>query len=290
MSRPVLQRWLELLSRLPLGALYRLADFCALLLRIFPNQVARQARENIELCFADLDRTERRRLYRESVAHTCYAMTELAALWCWPVERILARITSIEVCDEFERSRQARIILAPHLGSWEALAVWLGKNSEAIMLYKRRKRKHRAVDEFVAAARSRSGGTLVPTKKQGLRKLLLGLRQGKSVMILPDQKPGGGKAFIASTFFGFSAPTITLVQDLCSRIDCDVFIASACRSKPPGEFRLQISALQHAHLAADETSSAQYMNDCIEELVRSQPEQYQWGYRRFDSSAYATAK
>lgn len=285
----MLQCWLELLSHLPLRAQYRLGDLGALMLRSFPNQVSRQARENIELCFADLDRGARERLYRESLSHTCYAMTELAALWCWPVDRILARITSIDVCDEFEHSRQARIILAPHLGSWEALAVWLGKNCEAIMLYKRRKRKHRAVDEFIAAARSRSGGTLVPTKKQGLRQLLVGLRQGKSVMILPDQKPGGGKARIASTFFGFSAPTTTLVQDLCSRVDCDVFLASASRSSPPGEFRLRITPLEHARLAADEASSAHYMNDSIEALVRTQPAQYQWGYRRFSAGTYAAS-
>lgn len=286
----MLQRWLELLSHLPLRAQYRLGDLSALLLRGFPNQVSRQARENIELCFADLDRSERQRLYRESISHTCYAMTELAALWCWPVERILARITSIEVCAEFERSRRARIILVPHLGSWETVGVWFGRHCAAIMLYKRRKRKNRAVDEYVAAARSRSGGILVPTRQRGLRKLLVGLRQGKSVIILPDQKPGGGKAFIASTFFGFSAPTTTLVQDLCSRVDCDVFIASAFRSTPPGEFSLRIAPLEHARLAADEASSAQYMNDCIESMVRARPEQYQWGYRRFHSDAYAASK
>jgi lauroyl/myristoyl acyltransferase len=78
------------------------------------------------------------------------------------------------------------------------------------------------------------------------------------------------------------------VQNLCCKIDCDVFIASACRSDPPGEFALRIRALEHARLAADETSSAQYLNDQIEALVRLQPAQYQWGYRRFQASAYAT--
>jgi len=80
------------------------------------------------------------------------------------------------------------------------------------------------------------------------------------------------------------------VQDLCSRVDCDVFLASAWRSSPPGEFDLRISPLEHARLAADEISSAQYMNDRIEDLVRSRPEQYQWGYRRFHKDAYAAAK
>lgn len=284
----MLQRWLELLSRFSLRNQYRLAELISLFLSNTSNQVSRQARANIRLCFADLEPSAQRVLYRDVMRHTCYAMTELAAVWCWPVERVLERITSADICDEFLRSSRARIILAPHLGSWETLALWLGHNSNAIMLYKRR--KNRELDSFIRQARARSGGSLVPTKKRGLRQLLIGLKDGKSLMILPDQKPGGKKAYIESRFFGFSAPTTTLVQNLCSKIDCDVFIANMCRSEPPGEFSLQIRPLEHARLAADDIASAQYMNDRIEALVRRQLAQYQWGYRRFDSRVYAAAK
>jgi len=279
-----------LLSRRSLRTQYRLGRLFGQVLRNTPNQISRQTRENIELCFADLGHDQRRRLFRESIDHTCYSMIELAAVWCWPVDRVLATITSLDICEEFSNSGRARIILAPHLGSWETLGVWLGRHCEAIMLYKQRKRKHQATDRFILEARSRSGGTLVPTKKRGLRQLLIGLKQGRSLMILPDQRPRGRKASIPSTFFGFGASTTTLVQALCCRVDCDVFIASACRSDPPGEFGLRIRSLEHARLAADQASSAQYMNDAIEALVRLQPCQYQWGYRRFTTSAYNTIR
>ena len=65
-----------------------------------------------------------------------------------------------------------------------------------------------------------------------------------------------------------------------------MFIACVWRSSPPGSFRLLVEPLEHARLAADDVSSAQYMNDEIERLVRQHLEQYQWGYRRFDSSVY----
>ncbi len=288
MGKPTLQRLLELLSRFSLHNQYRLGDLLSLVLRNTSNQVSRQARENIRLCFADTDPAGQQALYRDSMRHTCYAMTELATAWCWPPERVLETITSIDVCDEFDSSNRSRIILVPHLGSWETLAVWLGQHCNAIMLYKRR--KNRALDSFIRQARARSGGVLVPTKKRGLRQLLVGLKQGKSLMILPDQKPGGKKAYIESSFFGLGAPTTTLVQNLCSKLDCDVFIANMCRSEPPGEFSLQIRPLEHARLAADDVSSAQYMNDQIEALVRQHLVQYQWGYRRFDASAYASLK
>lgn len=267
---------------------YRVADWIAFILRNTSNQVSRQVRANIALCFADLDKDKQQNLYQESIRQTCYAMTELAAVWCWPVEKILARVTSIEVCEEFDRSTRGRIILAPHLGSWETLAIWLGNNCNAMFMYKRRKNK--AVDSFVKAARARSGGIPVPTKKHGLRKLLIGLKEGGSLMVLPDQQPARSKVKIEAKFFGVSAPTTTLVQNLSSKVDCDVFLARMKRSSPPGEFSLSIQPLEHERLAADEASSAQYMNDQIEQLARLSLEQYQWGYRRFSNNAYASVK
>lgn len=288
MAKPAIQRSLEMLSHLSMRSLYRLGDLLSLAMRTVPNRVSRQMRENINLCFAELDRSEQQRMYRETMRQTCYAMTELAALWCWPVERVLERITSMDICEDFNRSSRSRIILVPHLGSWETLAVWLGQHCDVIMLYKRH--KNQQADDFIRQARARSGGTLVPTRKQGLRQLLIGLHEGKNLMILPDQKPGRKKAFTDSSFFGFSAPTTTLVHKLCNRLDCDVFIANVCRSEPVGEFRLQIRPLEHARLALDDVSSAQYMNDEIEALVRQYLTQYQWGYRRFDSAAYSAIK
>jgi KDO2-lipid IV(A) lauroyltransferase len=288
LRKPAIQVWLELLSHTPLRFQYRIADLMAFFLCNTPNQMSRQARQNIDLCLAELDRSERRRIYRESIRQTCYSLTELAAVWCWPADRVLSRVTAVDICPEFEQSTRGKIILAPHLGSWEILALWLGKHCDAMFLYKRRKNK--MLDEFVKQARARSGGTPVSTKKHGLRQLLIGLKNGGNLMILPDQKPAKNKARIESLFFGASAPTTTLVQNLCNKLDCDVFIANVHRSASPGEFGLQIRSLDHRRLAEDETLSAQYMNEQIEQLVRQHLEQYQWAYRRFTNQAYAPAR
>ncbi len=288
MSKTNIQRCLELLSHFSLSTQYRVARAIAFVLRNTSNQLSRQTRANVDLCFAGHDEAERDWLYTESIRHTSYAMTELAAVWCWPPDKILAQITKSEICDEFEQSTRGRIILAPHLGSWETLALWLGRACNATMLYKRRKNKD--LDQFILQSRARSGGTPVPTKKHGLRKLLVKLKDGGSLMILPDQRPARSKVHIESTFYGISAPTTTVVHNLCAKVDCDVFIATVVRRAKLGEFALRIDPLDHAQLAGDEAASAQYMNDQIEERVRQHVEQYQWGYARFAVSAYASVK
>ncbi len=256
----------------------------AFILRNTSNQVSREVRANIQLGLPELEDSQQRQIFREAIRHTCYAMTELAAVWCWPPQRILDRVTSFDICPEFEQSQGSKIILAPHLGSWETLAIWLGHTCDPMFLYKRRKNK--AIDQFVKQARARTGGTPVPTKKHGLRQLLVGLKEGRDLMILPDQKPSANKARIDSQFFGVNAPTTTLVQNLCNKVHSDVFIAAVLRSSPVGEFRLIIRPLEHQRLALEETVSAQYMNDQIELLARQFIEQYQWGYRRFSNQAY----
>jgi len=279
---------LGLLAHFPLRLHYRIADAVAFTIRIIPNRFSRQMRQNIALCLPELNPSAQKQLYRQALRHTIYAFTELAAVWCWPAEKILSRITTVDICEEFQQTGRGKIILAPHLGSWELLGIWLGLHSDAIILYKRI--KDRALDEYIRQARGRTGGMPVSTKKGGLRKLLIGLRANGNLMILPDQKPGGGKARISSEFFGSSAATTTLVRNLCCKVDCDVFIATIYRSSPPGEFGLIIQSLERERLADDETTSARYMNEKIEQLVRQFPEQYQWSYRRFSNEAYGPTK
>ncbi len=245
-------------------------------------------RQHIKLCLPELDQSAQTKLYRQVMRHTVYTFTELGAVWCWPAEKILRHVTAVDICEEFHQAAGCKIILAPHLGSWETLGIWLGQNCDAIILYKRPRNK--ALDSFVRQVRGRTGGMPVPTKKRGLRKLLIGLRDGKNLMVLPDQKPGASKARIESEIFGVSAPTTTLVKNLCGKVDCEVFIATIYRSSPPGEFSLTIQPLDRERLANDAITSAQYMNDKIEQLIRQSPEQYQWGYRRFSNKASGPGK
>lgn len=288
MSKPLVQHCLELLSHASLRTLYRLGDILALLVGNTPNRLSRIARQNIALCFPELDASARRRLYRGVIRHTCYSAVEAAAVWCWPIDKIQKHITRVDICDSFDQSPRGRIILLPHLGSWETLAVWLGQRANVMYLYKQNKNKD--IDAFVKQARARTGGIPVSTRNHGLRQLLIGLKRGGSAVILPDQRPRQDKVQIASTFFGLSAPTTTLVQNLCSKLDCDVFIAVVYRSSPVGDFGLCLEALENTRLAAEGQESAQYMNTQIEQWVRRFPEQYNWGYRRFSNQVYDAVK
>jgi len=137
------------------------------------------------------------------------------------------------------------------------------------------------VDQFVLNARSRNGAKLLPIDTSGLRQLSRGLKQGKTAMILPDQRPKKDKARIMANFFGHEAPTTPLIHNLCKRIDCDIFLATIFRESSDKAFQLNLYELDHEKLSADQQASLDYLNEQIEALIKQRPEQYQWGYSRF---------
>jgi len=225
-----------------------------------------------------------RTLCRETLKHSCYFACELAAIWCWPIEKVLAMTVSTNVCKSFASSQKSRIVIVPHLGNWELLNLWLASQYEFMSLYK--PQDNPSTDQFVFNARSRNGAVLLPVDAPGLKQLSKGLRQGRNAMILPDQRPKKGKARILSKFFGYPAPTTPLIHSLCKRLDCDVFLATAFRDVGSGQFDITVKALELNKLSQDQQTSLDYMNSEIEALTRQHPEQYQWGYSRFKRSTY----
>lgn len=284
MKKPVIQILVELLSHCSIKTQHRLGDLLGFLVNRIPNQLSTQTDNNIRLCLGGLNRAEQQSLKQDAIRHTCYSLTELAAVWCWPVEKILARVKTENVCDQFTNSSKGRIVIAPHLGSWELLNIWLAGKTRLWSLYK--PQKNPAMDQFILQSRGRNGAQLVPTNAAGLRKIIRGIKQGDTIMVLPDQKPRAGRAQIDSQFFGQLAPTTPLVRYICRTQDCDVFIAVMYRQQSNGTFGLSIEPLAHDRLAASEHESAQYLNDEIEKLVKAHLEQYQWGYERFVQSEY----
>ena len=275
---------LKTLSVFSLGSLYRIADFCSLVVSAFPNRTSRLIRQNIQLCFPHLDSNAQKQLRRATIKQTCYSALELAAVWCWPAEKILAHISNEAVCDSFNQSKKGRIVIVPHLGSWELVSLWLARQSDFMCLYK--PQASAAVDQFVLNARSRNGAKMLPIDASGLRQLSRGLKQGKTVMILPDQRPKKDKARIMANFFGHEAPTTPLIHNLCNRIDCDIFLATIFRESSDKTFHLNLHELDHEKISADQQASLDYLNEQIEALIKQHPEQYQWGYSRFKPSTY----
>jgi len=239
---------------------------------------ARICRQNVSLCFPELNTRQQESLCRQSLQHTGMAFSELGACYYWSPEKLKAvvRCDDLEILHEAIAEEKGVIFASPHFGNWELIGQYVGINYKMHVLY--RPAKDPDTDNYILERRSRLGVSLLPTNAGGVRGLSKALKQGDIIGILPDQEPDleGG---IFAPFFGQQALTMTLLSKLAKRKQTPVLLTYMRRTKKG--FALHFDRLDDAIYDADLHKSATALNTSIEELVRKHPEQYIWNYKRF---------
>lgn len=268
---------IRILSFLPIAVARRVAAGLGAIAWYLDTRAARTTRTNLELCITDLDADARRALGRHSLAESAKVMAEMGMLFHWPEERWLALMT-IRGTEHIEWARahgRCALIMLPHFGNWECMALVLGQLGGTGLFDPPRLA---FLDAALRAARQRSGATLVPIDAAGLRRVYRVLAGGGMVALLPDQVPARN-AGVYAPFFGRPALTMTLAHRLIQRLHPCVLIGTATRTR--GGFRVEFSLVGDEIYDPDPVASATAMNRAIEDVVRAEPSQYQWEYKRF---------
>jgi len=275
---------LRLTAALPLSWGHALGAFLGWLLWWIPNPLQRIAERNLALCFPEQPTIERSRLLRRNLMETGKGLLELGPLWLWPGEKVL-RLIQEPVAGEEElvaavNRKQGVTLVTPHLGAWELAGLYYASRYPLTILYRP---SRLGLDEVSRRGRGRLGGQVVATDAGGLRALLIALRRGEALGILPDQDISGigdGEGLFAP-FFGIAAGTMTLVSRLALKHSAPVFLTWAERLPRGQGYVLRLRALPKVTAATSLEESVAAMNQGIEAAVRSLPAQYLWAYKRF---------
>jgi len=269
-----------LLGQLPLRALHALGSAIGTVGDWLPTRERHNARVNIELCFGEHPLGERKRLVRRSMQESAKGLLETAFIWHQPVSKVRRRIRDIDGAELFHEAladQRGLIIIAPHLGCWELLQMWVAQHGTSHALY--RPPRQPDLEPLLNRGRARSGMQFWPARGSGIRALIKALRQGEIVGILPDQEPPQEGVF--APFFGVPAHTMTLLNRFAERSGARVLLGWAERLPRAGGYTLHWRRVEEAVDDPDPVTAATAMNRAIENAVRECPEQYQWSYRRF---------
>lgn len=272
----------HLLAALPLAVLQALGAAVAWLLWLVPNSRKRTALINVARCFPELDARARRRLARRSLGHEMKTFVETPMVWLGGDKRVRAlvrRYDGLEVFDAAIKPGKGMLLLTLHQGSFEAGAIPLSASYRLAGIYKPQKG---ALDDLSLQGRSRYTGILVPAVGGSVSAQLLDLMaQGYGVYIMPDQDPPEGRGVFAP-FFGVAAHTPRLVHRIVqARPDVPIVLMWVERLPAARGFVVHFRAPSPGIRDADPVVSATALNADFEALVRSCPEQYWWGYKRF---------
>lgn len=234
---------------------------------------------NLQHCFPEKSDEEIKRLTKAHLIEAGKTLVEMGPAWFWPEEKALKTIKTIhkiELMETAKNNKNGIIFLAPHLGNWEFLGVWLSANYPMTIMYAPAKLP--ALDRLIKSSRERAGGKLVPANRKGVVELSRALKRNESIGILPDQEPDiSGGEFVS--FFSMQALTITLASNLYKKNNAAVVLGYSKRVK--GGFDLYFQEMDEAFFSEDIVTSVQGLSKSVERSVKNNLDQYQWEYKRF---------
>lgn len=265
---------LRLYARIPLPLIHGLGIIAGWGMYLFDVKFSRRIRKNLLSINIAEDEQNYRRLVHTCARETGKGLMETFAIWFRPEQSVLKWVRAChgwEHVDNALAEGKGIIFLTPHLGCYEITSIYYAARHPITVLY--RPSRQQWLTPIMAQGRSRGKVRLAPTNMSGLRDLLRSLRKAEAVGILPDQVPESGEG-VWARFFGRPAYTITLVEKLANSTGATVLLAFGERLPWGRGYHLHIEPLQGP-------LTPQSINDGIERLVRENPGQYLWSYRRF---------
>jgi KDO2-lipid IV(A) lauroyltransferase len=272
----------RLMALLPLSVLQALGAFAGWVLWLLPNSRRSTARVNVARCFPELGAAQQARLAREAIRHEVTTFIETPMVWLGSDEKVRGLVTQwngLELFDAAMKPGKGAVLLTLHQGSFEGGAIPLSATYRIAGIYKPQKG---AVNELSVQGRSRYTGILVPAVGGNVGAQVTALAaKGYAVYFMPDQDPPRGRGVFAP-FFGHLAHTPTLVHRLSQlRPDLPIVLMWVERLPRAAGFAVHFREPSPGIRDADPVTSATSLNADFEAFVRSRPEQYWWGYKRF---------
>ncbi|MDO6562357.1 lysophospholipid acyltransferase family protein [Amphritea sp. 1_MG-2023] len=272
---------LYLLAMLPFSLAQKVGEWVGLRAYRKQGKSYRITQANINLCFSELESAAQDQLVKESLLETGKLAGEMGMAWMWSPDRVIKKIHAVhneQIMTQAVAAGRGVILIAPHLGNWEVLGLYLSIHYPLTSMY--RPPKIELMDRLIKKQRARMGSKLAPANIKGVRMAMKALKAGEVLGVLPDQEADKGSGVFVP-FFGQDAYSMKLLPQLAAQTGAVVVAAYAQRLPNAEGFEIFFANVSEDINSKDLTVSATAMNAAVEQCVRQVPEQYQWEYKRF---------
>ena len=281
----------KVLPALPTRVALALGDGLAALLVAFDHRGRRAARQNLGAVFgAELSRTERRRIIRESYRNVVRNEVLLFHLKPLSAER-WRRFVTLRPEDEAHVRRLVAaapraVMTSGHFGNWELLLATrtaLPWTYETAYLMETTGRPR--VDALIGRLRDRGfgGGAM---RKRGAFALKQALEDGRSVSMLVDRNVSSRLGGRYVPFLGIPARTTPLPAILARRYRAPLAVVLLL-PEGPLRWRLWVSPDLAGEPTDDEEAdvlaATERVNDVLSRVIRERPEAWAWMLKRWKS-------
>lgn len=232
---------------------------------------------NLALCFPEIPTLTRWRWAWQTFVHFSQSFLDRVWLWQGPVDRVRQRVQVLDPHGVLQHDGPL-LFFVPHFygmdAGWSKITLDVPRRWWTFYA----PQGQAAIDRWVKAGRKRFGQPRLVSRREGVRPLLRGLREGASLCLLPDMDLGSRNSVFVP-FFGVETATVTSLPRLASATDVPV-VTSVCRMVPGG-YQVEFGPIWSDFPSGDDANDARRMNAELEQLIRSMPGQYHWLHRRF---------
>jgi KDO2-lipid IV(A) lauroyltransferase len=235
---------------------------------------------NLSLCFPELTGVQRGELARAHFRSLGRSMLERSLLW-WSSRARLSRLIRVDGEEKIRALREAGrpvILLAPHFVGLDAGGTAITARFDIVSIFA--EQSNGVFDRLLYRGRSRFGNQLLLSRQDGARASVKAMKAGRPFYYLPDMD-FRSRDSIFVPFFGVQAATITGLSRL-SRLAGAAVVPCVTRMLPGGQgYRVEIGDPWPDFPTDNVEADTRRMNQWIEGVVRTMPEQYYWVHRRF---------
>ena len=278
---------LILTSLLPLKVIHLLGRGIGKLTWITNSRIRRIAEKNILHCFPELNNQQQIELVKKILNETGKVILETGKMWHQNPDKTLSMVKESEnehLIKQAQQQGRGVILAIPHYGSWELVGLYCAKHYAMTSMFA--PQGNPQTDVLIQQARQRTGAHLVPTDIHGVRAMSKALKKSELVAILPDQSPSENGVFIP--FFKHPCYTMTLLPKLAKKTNAVVLFTYAQRLEDSSGFKLIFRESSEDLATLDLEQAMIHMNMDVEKLIRENPHQYQWTYKRFKKQLEGT--
>lgn len=270
---------LYLIVLLPYPVLYRIGITLGhVAMRLLPKRV-NVATRNLELCFPEMPQTEREALVRKNFESVGMGVIETGMAWFWPNWRIERwfTVSGLEHIRPVLEKQQGVLLIGLHFLTLELGARIFGMHNPGIGVY--RPNDNKLIDWLQTWGRLRSNKSMLDRKD--LKGMIRALKQGEIIWYAPDHDYGPQSSVFAP-FFAVDNAATTRGSYMLIKTARPAVIPFVPRRLPDGKgYELLIQPAEQNAPVDNETETAVWMNNIVEQNILLARDQYMWLHRRF---------
>ena len=242
------------------------------------SEIYKLTLRNIEISFPDMLESEKKILATQSFEETILSGYETLQSWSRPIHLSGKKIFRVENNFLFRQEiNQANglAIIAIHNRSVDMLLKWINATTTTTTIYK--KVKIKSLDKFVRKQREQNNNEVYETDMYGVRKIFKAFKDNKVICLAADQVPQRGMGEYIK-LFNTEAYTTTLAASMVYKTRkpaiymCINSFQNNC---------LGITIRPSKNNIYSDSEHKLSLNQSIEELIKINPKDYSWEYKRF---------